>query len=48
MTSDQPMSRVSQERPLFTWLVRLGVLANVLIVALLMYFYFSFYVYSTW
>lgn len=48
MTSEEPMPRVSQERPLFTWLVRVGVLANALVVALLMYFYFYFYLYLQW
>lgn len=47
MTSEEPMPRVSQERPLFTWLVRVGVLANVLVVALLMYFYLHSYLYLT-
>lgn len=41
MTSEEPMPRVSQERPLFTWLVRVAVLANAVVVALLIYFWFS-------
>lgn len=30
---------VSKERPLFTWLVRVGVLANLAIVLLIVFFY---------
>ncbi len=47
MRSEEPMPRVSQERPLFTWLVRVGVLVNVLVTALLIYFYFYSYLYLT-
>jgi hypothetical protein len=36
----RPLPRVSRERPLFTWLARLGVLANALVAALILYFYF--------
>lgn len=32
---------VSKERPLFTWLVRIGVLANLAIVVLIAYFYLA-------
>lgn len=39
MTALQQMPCVSRERPLFTWLVRIGVLANVLVVGLITYFY---------
>lgn len=39
MTEPHTMPCVSQERPLFTWLVRIAVLANVLVVALITYFY---------
>jgi hypothetical protein len=41
MEPEQPMRSVSQERALFTWLVRIGVLANVLVVSLISYFYLT-------
>jgi hypothetical protein len=48
MTPEKSMPRVSQERPLFTWLVRIGVLGNILVAAVLTYFYVYSYLYSTW
>lgn len=32
---------ISRERPLFTWLVRIGVFANLAIALLITYFYFA-------
>lgn len=39
MTDQSVLPPVSRERPVFTWLVRIGVLANVAVVLLIAYFY---------
>ena len=41
MANQPALPPVSKERSLFTWLVRLGVLANLAVVALIAYFYFA-------
>lgn len=40
MTAKSELPPVSKERPLFTSLVRIGVLANLVVVALIIYFLF--------
>lgn len=37
MTDRSALPPVSRERPLFTWLVRIGVLANLAVVVLIAY-----------
>ncbi len=41
MTKRSPLPPVSEERPLFTWLVFAGVLANLAVALLIAYFYLA-------
>ena len=41
MTDQSILPPVWRERPLFTWLVRIGVLANLAVVLLIAYFYLA-------
>lgn len=41
MNDRSALPPVSRERPLFTWLVRIGVLANVAVVLLITYYYLA-------
>ncbi len=41
MTDQSALPPVSRERPLFTWLVRIGVFANLAVVLLIAYFYLT-------
>lgn len=41
MTEQPGLPPVSRERPLFTWLVLIGVFANLAVVLLIAYFYLA-------